>query len=1849
MNHIFKVVFNPSLGIFVAVPEFAKSRRKSSAATVGSAKSLTFSNKIFSLTALAAGIMLSSSAWAESTLEGTAGNNQQSVAIGYQTTASGDQATALAALHFILESAVHFENSRVGTNQATNTVGAPNRYTPTIAEEAAVEGALSTVFGTRATASGIASVALGAETSATNEGSFAAAAGAKSTGVSSVAIGTAAKASENQAIAIGSNATATGLQSIAIGVGNQVSGNQAGAFGDPSIVAGNASYTFGNDNAVGSTSQNAFVLGHNNQIGATATYNANGKLLPALGLTDTAAVNSSTAIGSNNYINTSSTYVLGSGINTVTNTATGARNPIGDTIANSVYLGDNSTAVAGAAVGTKNLAQDGSVGTTTTAGDKGKVEIATVNGVSYGGFAGATSDGVISVGASGKERRIPNVAAGEISATSTDAINGSQLYMVAKGTLEQMPVVYTNQNGNKVFKQSDGRFTDANGNAYASANIIASMQNANGSTTAPTVLSNVASNLPATYNNDAYNKNNVPVTKSQTLSDDVNVNNAATIGDVLNAGWNLQGNGNAVDFVKAYDTVNFVDGNATTATVKATPDGKVSTVKYDVKVDGSTIKIVDGKLTVATAKNYFHINPENREVNAKDTNNLDAVDSVGNATGAYALAAGYQAQSSGNSSTAVGKESRAIAAYATAFGNKAWSSGNNSTALGSGSRATGGGSLAVGTAAQSSGNSSTAVGRESQATGDYATAFGNDAWSFGNNGTALGSGSRAMKGGSLAVGNSAQSQAFNAAAIGSGASIYKNGSRAVAIGAQANSDHANAVALGSGSATNAAVGTNNATVNRLTYSGFAGESPIATVSVGNDTQKRTITNVAAGRIAADSTDAINGSQLYMTNDVLGNLANSVVKNFGGDAALNPKKQGDIIFTNIGGTGQNNIHDAIKFATTTVKAGKNTTVNKTNAANEYTVNAWDTTVSAKANGGVNITPTINNTNMSRAYELSVNVDNSSIKIVDGKLTVNTDNLPKTKDTVTIVQSEDKSVTVSKQTNDQDGNAVFNIAVAKANVNTDNSGKIINNNTGNTFVTGDNLANALNKAGWNATAGSGVNGGKVSGASSELINFGETLTFDAGKNMALVQNGNRFTYATKDEVEFTKVSTNTIEVPVDGGGKVSINNNGINAGGKTIGGADNGLKDKDGNVVNLNDGNVVKTNVVNVGDLQTVVNNINTDISAAKTEVQAGSNTQVSSTQGANGQTVYTVHADKAVTAAGSGMTVAENTLSDANGTKTTTYTVSANVDGNTIKIDGGKITANTGKVSINTDGSISVNNADKGKLATVDEVSNTLNNAGWNVQGNGVQKDLVNAGDSVNFVNGRGTTVNVESTNGKNTTIKIDSPLAYVNSNLADQSTPSDTVAIQGKGNNPVQISNVASGVRDDVTVSNPAAPSAADKTAIANAINNAGGNTLNNAVNVGDLQAVMQNVNTVVTKNITNQVTNNIVNNIIGTDPILTYDVQGQTEKHNITLKEAINNMNAEGIRFFHTNDGKNYNSGSFINTEDSSAVGSYATAIGVKSSASGSNAIAMGNGAQATGNNSISIGTGNLVSGNNSAAIGDPSVIQGDNSYSIGNNNAINQQSQNVFVMGNNVQIGSGVGTMQTVATMKWDVAAGKYVQETHQIKVYDGDMSNAVALGNATKVEVKDGVALGANSAATRAGMTATATSSAQIGGAVGTVYNGSTVFVTPGASAQARQEVLATAQNTLGAVAVGSETQNRQITGVAAGSRDNDAVNVAQLRSVQSANNNAINYLDQRIGDVNANANAGTAAAMATAGLPQAYLPGKSMIAVGTSLYRGEMGYAVGVSSISDGGNWIIKGTANGNSRGHFGASAAIGYQW
>ena len=124
---------------------------------------------------------------------------------------------------------------------------------------------------------------------------------------------------------------------------------------------------------------------------------------------------------------------------------------------------------------------------------------------------------------------------------------------------------------------------------------------------APTTLGNVKSNLPETKNG-----NNPTLNQAAPTDEDADKvkNNAATVSDVLNAGWNLQNNGEAKDFVKPYDTVNFVDGKGTKAVVETTPNGTTSNVKFDIDTgkitnndDGSVQgPVADAENKVATAQ-----------------------------------------------------------------------------------------------------------------------------------------------------------------------------------------------------------------------------------------------------------------------------------------------------------------------------------------------------------------------------------------------------------------------------------------------------------------------------------------------------------------------------------------------------------------------------------------------------------------------------------------------------------------------------------------------------------------------------------------------------------------------------------------------------------------------------------------------------------------------------------------------------------------------------------------------------------------------------------------------------------------------------------------------------------------------------------------------------------------------------------------------------------------------------------------------------------------------------------------------------------------------------------------------
>ena len=236
--------------------------------------------------------------------------------------------------------------------------------------------------------------------------------------------------------------------------------------------------------------------------------------------------------------------------------------------------------------------------------------------------------------------------------------------------------------------------------------------------------------------------------------------------------------------------------------------------------------------------------------------------------GAQAVAIGRNARTIANNGVAIGNEARTQSTNGFALGNNARAGfdennvlvGNdNDQAFGSNARAWGGSSMAFGNNAKAANGGAIAMGNGSQSRGDWGVAIGNGAKALAAGARALGANSNASGVNAAAIGW--DSEASGASSIAVGETVKSTGTNSVAIGTGAKAANENAIALGAGSETAAAVATPSATINGTAHN-FAGVNPASTVSVGKAGSERTITNVAAGRISAASTDAINGSQLY---------------------------------------------------------------------------------------------------------------------------------------------------------------------------------------------------------------------------------------------------------------------------------------------------------------------------------------------------------------------------------------------------------------------------------------------------------------------------------------------------------------------------------------------------------------------------------------------------------------------------------------------------------------------------------------------------------------------------------------------------------------------------------------------------------------------------------------------------------------------------------------------------------------------------------------------------------------------------------------------------------------------------
>ena len=915
--------------------------------------------------------------------------------------------------------------------------------------------------------------------------------------------------------------------------------------------------------------------------------------------------------------------------------------------------------------------------------------------------------------------------------------------------------------------------------------------------------------------------------------------------------------------------------------------------------------------------------------------------------------------------------------------------------------------------------------------------------------------------------------------------------------------------------------------------GFSLADKITVGKAGNG-NKPLVIDGTAGLISGLSNTTLGGADFAtkgqaaseeQLNAAQANLANLL----GGNAANN---KGNVTTTDIGGTGKDNVHDAIAAVKETADKGWNLNANDETSSEK--IGAGDTVTFKE---GKNVKVSRNGKNITVATSDDVSFDKVTVGgsvLTDNGLTVGNG-------------KAGKPVSLTKDGLNNGGNKVTDIAAGEADTDAVNVAQLKAAAAKATSKVDSGNDNIVVTPEQNADGSTTYKVATAPNLKADSLTAGETVVNNSGVTVG-------------DKVALGKDGLKA--------GDVNITADGINAGNKAISNVAAGVKD---------------TDAANVGQLNRLT-------AAAKTEVEAGTNIAgVTSKQGANGQTVYTVNADGASVSAGSDNIVVTKGNKDANNVTDYAVDLSKAVKADIAKGVAAKDAVDNKGISFAGDSGTTVANK-LGDTVAVKGDANITTTAGANGIQVGLNKDLkvdsVKAGDTV--VNNNGVNVGDKVALGKD------------GLKAGDVNITADGINAGGKKVTGVAAGTVAAGSTDAVN--------GGQLHQVYELIGSNGGNVNTAPPSVeADGKAGLGNIkNITLVDNSNNPNVTNVTNETKIAQSngysLVTYNVEDQGMYVTNNVIEAVGRMNEQGIKFFHTNDGEVNPDVQARNSEDSSASGAYATAVGFQAASKGTNAIAIGKGAKANAENTIAIGTGNIVSGKNSGAIGDPTVVSGNSSYSIGNNN--NVSADNAYALGSNIK-----------ATVNDSVYLGDRAQ-TQGIHTADAAKGEAYTYGG----------------------------------------LNDKAVAGKAGSAAAANKVV--------GVVTVGNGTdETRQVQGVAAGvvSADStDAINGSQLYYTNQAINQNVtnignyvvnmgNQINQRIDNVESDSKAGTAAAMAVAGLPQAYLPGKSMMAVAGGVYRGESGYAVGFSSISDGGNWIIKGTATGNSRGHYGATAGVGYQW
>ena len=773
---------------------------------------------------------------------------EKAIAIGYNSNSSNTGATAIGAGATASGTDSFAGGSGTAGGNSSIAIGKGASITAPIA---------GTTFG------GQDSIAMGTGASAKQHSSVTIGVGSTSDGVRNITIGPKASASGVDSIAIGNggvggdknntgvggngntytidvNGISTnvyyGVKSVdngSIAFGNRANAAKGGlAIGTVSIADGGIavgqSVLSKNGVAIGSavsaTAANAVAMGSTaeaSSVGAVAIggYSATDKTK--------AQGNNALAIGANAVTNGNETIAIGKSANASNANAVAFGKNANASIANSVAIGSDST-------------------TDTNATRQANT---TINGITYN-FAGATSDtGMqVSVGAAGKERQIKNVAAGEVSATSTDAINGSQLFAVASQIKPQLKYVSI---------KSDTELDNANNDGATADKAIAIGPIAKASSKSAVAIGNTS--IASSENAIAIgNNSNSSGVDSVAIGPSSVSNNVGSVA----VGKDAQANG-------AF-TVALGGGNWQNKGAQANGVGTIALGTYTRTKESTNYQTAVGFESKTDAESATAIGYQ-AVASGKDS---VALGTGASTTGQDALTFGHNSQANGDSSLAMGIGAQANSNNAIALGYQTNSNSTNSTNgvfIGSvaGKETNGVGNIGIGsnTGNKIIGDNNVSIGTGAgsvTATNVYAS----ESIMLGTQARAINSTSTSPINNVIAIGKGSSGGANSTIAIGQNASSTNQNS--IAIGTNASAPAYNGVAIGSFSVANTEGGTvegYNANASRTDkYAGLTGavlKGNIGAVSIGSGgTMTRQIKNLAAG--TAD-TDAVNVAQLKSVN------------------------------------------------------------------------------------------------------------------------------------------------------------------------------------------------------------------------------------------------------------------------------------------------------------------------------------------------------------------------------------------------------------------------------------------------------------------------------------------------------------------------------------------------------------------------------------------------------------------------------------------------------------------------------------------------------------------------------------------------------------------------------------------------------------------------------------------------------------------------------------------------------------------------------------------------------------------------------------------------------------------------